>query len=336
METQRLRTRTPTERDHNTTSTTSTWFTQDYCAPEQLHDFRNATPAVDIYAIGCILHDLVKNTPRIPFQQQTAPGTIGAIIERCTDVNPTKRFKTVVALRSILLTYLADPTPHDPSLDTSNWATALAQLDTWDTERLDAFTHYLRTTLNNDHAFIYARLDDDTLTRLNDIDAERWQALAISYTDWVEHAGFDFAYCDVLIRRLETIFHLGTIDTKARAVLAAASLGSSHNRWYVMRRLLTLCGATLDDRLAQRISIDIVAAEAQDAFLMLCRKNRRQHQRISPVHRTQPPIGHRASAGSRQRGQVLHLYSPRLTSMRTQRGSRGHISPLVARPGGIS
>jgi serine/threonine protein kinase len=53
------------------TSLDSAWGTAGYCAPEQAEDFRNSTPSVDIYAFGCILHDLYGSSPRVPYQKYT-------------------------------------------------------------------------------------------------------------------------------------------------------------------------------------------------------------------------------------------------------------------------
>src|ERR1700733_7792763 len=66
------------------TSHKSSWFTLGYCAPEQYAEFGSSTPAVDIYAFGCILHDLFEKGTRVPLQRATAAGPIGAVIEKCT------------------------------------------------------------------------------------------------------------------------------------------------------------------------------------------------------------------------------------------------------------
>ena len=49
--------------------------------------FKNADKSVDIYAFGCILHDIVGTRPRIPFQVHSAKGPVGAIISRCSGRN---------------------------------------------------------------------------------------------------------------------------------------------------------------------------------------------------------------------------------------------------------
>lgn len=93
--------------------------------------------------------------------------------------------------------------------------------------------------------------------------------------------------CDVLVRRLELIQDLGDLECKARAVVAAAVLGSSHRRWYVMRRLMGMCGPHLDERTATRIAIQIRVEEVQQRFQNCAEELKRSydcyHPKISAV-----------------------------------------------------
>jgi len=104
------------------TSTNSALGTQLYCAPEQIQNFHSVQEQADIYSFGCILHDIYGDGQRVPYRKQTAPGTIGLIIEKCTDENPLKRFPNVRALRSVLLSVLAKGTKEEKaSTDTTIW-----------------------------------------------------------------------------------------------------------------------------------------------------------------------------------------------------------------------
>jgi hypothetical protein len=250
------------------TSTYSAWGTPDYCAPEQAEDFRNATPAVDIYAFGCLLHDIVVGAPRVPYRQHNATGALGYIIEKCTEVNPRRRFKSVTALRGVLLAQLSrnSDVASDPTAD--EWAIALDAVETWDLRKVEEFVRFLRKA---DDArlevwAVFRKLDEETFHVLHAKDAELWEAIAASYCERTRDS-FDFAYCDVIVRRLEVIFELGSLPAKAAAAVAAAFLGTSHNRWFVMGRLLQLCGPSLDDAIAERIAIEIEVEEAQEDFV---------------------------------------------------------------------
>jgi eukaryotic-like serine/threonine-protein kinase len=250
------------------TSMDSNWGTPAYCAPEQAIDFRGSTPAVDIFAFGCILHDIYANVPRIPYQRQTAPGAIGAVIEKCTEQRPEKRFKSIQALRGTLLTLLASASSISASPKASEWADAIKDIENWDQEKAHAFTRYIsQESASEDRYAIFTALDEDALLALYALDADLWKFVALEYCEWAESSSFSFDYCDVLVKRLELVFQTGDLECKAAAVLAAAEVARSHNRWYVMGYVLKMCGPDLADNEAQRIAIEIRAADAKHNFI---------------------------------------------------------------------
>jgi eukaryotic-like serine/threonine-protein kinase len=250
------------------TSMDSNWGTAAYCAPEQAIDFRGVTPAVDIYAFGCILHDIFANTARIPYQRQSVSGAIGSVIEKCTEQKPDKRFKNVQALRGALLTLLASASSITASPKASEWADSLKDISNWNLEKAYGFARFISQANSAEDKFaIYSSVDDDAFNALNSLDCDIWKHVAINYSDWVESTSFPFDYCDVLAKRLELIFRLGDLECKAAAVMATAELAESHNRWYVMGHVVKMCGLDIDDNEAQRIAIEILAADAAAKFL---------------------------------------------------------------------
>jgi eukaryotic-like serine/threonine-protein kinase len=249
------------------TSIDSNWGTAAYCAPEQAIDFRGSTPAVDIYAFGCILHDIYSISPRVPYQRQSAPGAIGAVIEKCTELRPEKRFKSVQALRGTLLTLLASTLSITASPRAAEWAAAIPEIQSWDLDRVHAFARFLsHASTSEDKYAVYSALDEDAIVGALELDASTWKYIVIQYSEWIEGTSFSFEYCDVLAKRLELIFQLGDLECKALAVLAAAELAVSHNRWYVMGCVVKLCGPALEDNEAQRIAIEIKAIDAAYNF----------------------------------------------------------------------
>ena len=249
------------------TSIDSNWGTAAYCAPEQSIDFRGSTPAVDIYAFGCILHDIYSNAPRVPYQRQSAPGAIGGVIEKCTEQRPEKRFKNVQALRGTLLTLLASASSITASPKAAEWAEALKAIRSWDLDRAYAFARFIsHASTSEDKYAVYSSMDEDALSLAFALDESLWKYIALQYCEWVEDTSFSFEYCDVLAKRLELIFQVGDLECKAGAVLAAAELAESHNRWYVMGYVVKLCGPNLKENEAQRIAIEIKAVDAVQSF----------------------------------------------------------------------
>jgi hypothetical protein len=103
------------------------------------------------------------------------------------------------------------------------------------------------------------------------------------YCQWIAETGFDFAFCDVLAQRLMLIFKLGDMEIKSEAALASAELARSHNRWYVMERVLHMCGPSLDDTVAERICIDIKAFAAEYNFRRCADGVSRNYSAFHPI-----------------------------------------------------
>lgn len=273
------------------TSIHSAWGTTAYCAPEQSLEFGAVTSAADIYAFGCVLHDVFVGTARIPFQRHDGPGAVGTIIEKCTEVRAQDRFRSVSALRSALLPLLAGgAATTTSSVAPTGWAKAVSGISTWSSQQFRDFVRYIADTRQkSDLSLILLDLDDEDIRRLHVLDSDLWNRFANEYCEWVELVGFEFGVCDVVVRRLEAVFELGNAEIKAKAVLAAAELGRSHNRWFVMGRVLKLCGPDLDDVLAQRIAIEIAASDAKGNFRRCAEESQRAievyHPRIAEVLR---------------------------------------------------
>lgn len=249
------------------TSTNSAWGTQMYCAPEQAQHFRTASAQADIYSFGCILHDLVAGGLRIPYQKHTCDGPLGVVIEKCTELNKHKRFKSVTSLRAVLLSILAEPLTIRPSQEAEQWVASIEDVQNWKADQFLDFVRYAREQQGTTDLWLVLKaIDEEKLRALQSVDSDMWEDLALAYCDWILRSAFSFEYCDVLVGRLECIFEIGALGTKAAAALAAAELGVSHNRWYVMRRLMAMCGKSLDGAVAKRVAIEIAVEESEDNF----------------------------------------------------------------------
>ncbi|MBX3473070.1 MAG: serine/threonine protein kinase [Planctomycetes bacterium] len=267
------------------TSMNSAWGTQQYAAPEQATGFHNVTAAADIFSFGCILHDMLGNAGRVPFSQCSCTGPVGQIIWKCTESRPTRRFRDIAALRGALLMVLATENASAPLPTVADLVTKLANVGAWDEEECAKFARAISTRESNLAFYrVFVAVDEDVLTALQVRCADTWVAVAEAYCDWVYSTNtFDFSYCDVVIGRLERIFSLGDMSVKAYAALAAARMAASHNRWYVMRRVLDLCGPQLDEGVAARLAIEVVASDAQDYFRLSASQIGREVSEFHPT-----------------------------------------------------
>lgn len=243
------------------TATGSAWGTEGYAAPEIITDFRSALSQADIFAAGCILHDLVGTTPRVPFAQSNAPGPLGPIIEKCTAREPSDRFTSVAALRSAILFQLEGAPSEDLGPEVDAWLKLLMEdcrsidQDTWTRIALS-----LETQFEVSGGWLLRAMDLDQLEAVFTIAPAVFTRIAVSFCRWVRRRkSFDFSYCDLLGARLIKIFDLGGTREKAEAAMAALILGCSHNRWSVMKQFMRMASPGIDQDLADRLAIELLA-----------------------------------------------------------------------------
>jgi len=240
------------------------WFgSERYMAPEQLTGFHTVPASADIYAFGCILHDLVGTTGRTPYQQCTAHGPLGPIIERCTHVDHGRRFQNIATLRAALHHALSRGVQTAPDATTVAWEAELNNLDTWDASKVRGLLRYFETRSGWG---LFLELDEERIEKLFHIDRETWNEIAFRYCERAGASSFDFEYCDVVVGRLEKIYELGSPPLKTASVIATAKMAADHNRWYVMRRLLLHCDPSMDATIAERLAIEIIAENVESEF----------------------------------------------------------------------
>lgn len=248
-------------------TTLAGWGTASHMAPEQVSDFKHADSRADVYAFGCILHDLATDGIRVPYAKQSCDGPLGMIVERCTEVERDRRFKDITSLRGALFTLLAEPLHLRPSVVASEWVTHLSASVEWDIIRLREFARFIsRLDDVTDKWNVFVNVDEDAIEKFYSIDTGYADAVAIEYCEWVSTRGFNFDFCDVLVQRLLKFFNHGGLDVQAKAIMSIAELGYSHNRFYVMRQLILICGPNMDVGLAKRIVFEIQAESAHEHF----------------------------------------------------------------------
>ena len=77
-----------------------------YRAPECANNFRRATALADIYSFGAILHDIFQGGSRVPHSRLTVSGPVRPIVEKCTESNSRRRYRSVARLREDLFRVL--------------------------------------------------------------------------------------------------------------------------------------------------------------------------------------------------------------------------------------
>lgn len=256
-------------------------YTEPYCSPEQRNDFHKAQAAADVYSFGCILHDIFGVLPRTPYSRQTATGPIGLIIEKCTEINPSRR-PSVKVLRGLVLEALVEVGGHCKVEDqqSEEWLKQLEGIDSWDDKTFDEFARFF-ANLNVDEravghelVWVYSlstpfltRLSAEALIRIVNRKDGVSAAIVEKYCNWVRSTAFLFHYSDSVCMRVCAIFDNGTPADKAVSYIALIELGESHNRWFVMREMLRRGSPnSVSDDLARRLSIEVKTEEVEQKF----------------------------------------------------------------------
>ncbi len=231
-----------------------------YMAPEQYTDFQNVNHQADIYSFGAILHDIFNGAPRKPYSKLSAKGSIGVIIEKCTEEQPDNRFRDVSALRGILLSKLskAEP-PKEIEEEAEEWQNEIGNFKSWNSQKLDAFVNLVEknSTLKN---VLFYEVSNEFIEHMQGVSERFWKKFVKSYLKWIKDSSFNFDYCDVLIGHVLKIYELtDDLSIMSDAVFAGAELARSHNRWYCMRKVVQMCSPKISDVFAERIAIEIHA-----------------------------------------------------------------------------
>ena len=259
----------------------TTIYTEHYCAPEQRHDFHSVKAPADIFSFGCILHDIFGDRRRTPYSRVTAAGPMGAIIEKCTETNAIRRPRIHV-LKGMVIDQLIEIGGHCKVEDkeSAEWLDRLSTIEDWKEGDFDQFARFFDSLdveeKADDHEGSWisslstpflTRLPANALIKIVERNDGLCDAILEKYCLWVRQTNFLFVFADTIATRLAAIFDNGRPEHKAMAFAAMVCLGASHNRWYVMRKALMRCDKQdLDDRLAQRLRIEIISEELKVHF----------------------------------------------------------------------
>lgn len=247
-------------------------YTEQYCAPEQRHDFHSAKPPADIYSFGCILHDIFGTTSRIPYGRCSADGAIGIIIEKCTDPIPNKR-PSIDVLRTLVIEALIEAGGLCKVVDekAEEWLARLDNIADWKDAEYEAFARFYAAlditerSPGHENAWVYSlstpfltRLSNAALISISRRNDEVADAVIGKFCEWVNTTSFLFSYSDLICTRLISIYENGSLNHKAMSFASMLRLGASHNRFYIMREALArLSPTSLPAEMSKRIKIEI-------------------------------------------------------------------------------
>lgn len=227
-----------------------------YTAPEITQDLRYASVQSDVYSLGCILHDMVGISSRVPCGEIREGGPYAAILLGCTRKDPKLRFKSARAVLDAVLSVDAAATTavaqqsidFIAALDSASPPPA----DFW--QKLADYLEY--EAADTDRREILIKLGLDRIEEMIASAPTEANRVALIFANWVFSSGFSFEFCDPLANRLEALIVSCDFEARSACLIAMLELGTSHNRWYVERKFMNLCGPNMDGNLASRVGIE--------------------------------------------------------------------------------
>lgn len=253
------------------TATNAIGGTENYSAPELTKSLKAATPQSDIYSFGAILHDIFgKNISRIPYTELSLNNPIGPIIEKCTKIQPKRRYANVKILREELYQVLTSSEIEFISSNEEAVVNLLKSKDALDDDEWDQIFMQLDDNLSCGDSIenIVAVLTLKHLDNLLENSPELYSALGRYFSEYITSQSFVFEYCDVLANKAEHFYENSGIELKSLITLALLELGTSHNRFYVEKKVKRMLSSNISDELARRIQMEIEAMQCNfDAMI---------------------------------------------------------------------
>ncbi|EHP94200.1 serine/threonine-protein kinase [Methylorubrum extorquens] len=231
-----------------------------YQAPECAINFKRATTRSDIYSFGAILHDIFSaNAKRLPHDELTVPGDLGAIVEKCTKRNGHRRYKNVEELREDLFAALNAYEFVFGSGEEEIVTGFLMKEQFPNNEEWDRIFAFLDDCEGNLRGFdnVFRALRREHIAHMNTEQSDLLAPLGKQFADYCRELSFNFDYCDVLASKAQIFFEFGDIQLKANIAVAMLVLGVDHNRWFVEHKFVEMAGHEIPNELAARIAVEI-------------------------------------------------------------------------------
>lgn len=241
-----------------TLTTTGMAKTSDlYTAPEITQDLKHASVRSDIYSLGCIVHDFVGQTTRVPCNEISESSTYGDLLRGATRKDPLRRFKSVASFREALVSIFQ--TKQDAKTEAAEAILELMRedIDNFNSDEIAKLSDFLSSSKSKDEKDIV--LNELSLDIIDKIisDGRHATFIATSFFDYVRDGSFQWEYCDTLSNRIQRFMEIGSVDLISEGTFALLYMGTNHNRWYVEEKAASYFKGNIDEKLLKRLIMEI-------------------------------------------------------------------------------
>lgn len=229
--------------------------TRYYCSPEQETDLKYVDQRTDIYSIGKMIYEAFTGSRPLVLDFNQLPAAIQYVVKMSTKENRNQRFEFVEDLKrhfNTAMDLLINDTSKDDLLSIINEINNLNELDFVFSNHdsiLDKFAHLLEGIREeeNFHETIM-KISGTSFKFLEDKYPDLCKSLIEEFITLINSQSWPFSYTDTLANHYEDIFNnINDVDTKGEILKGLLSLGTDHNRWYVMHKF---------NQLLTRIKVD--------------------------------------------------------------------------------
>jgi hypothetical protein len=177
-------------------------------------------------------------------------------LEKCTEVDPRRRFPSIAALRAALFELWRTAEFTAPSSDAESLLESIqhnpASADIW-----RELINHLDGRATEEQAPVLHAINADLLVALQGVDELLFGRLLEFLCNWASGSAFEWNYCDVVGDRLLEAYRVSPVRLKVPIVLAALELSVSHNRWHVMKQVGAMLSPAADNGLVDRFLIEM-------------------------------------------------------------------------------
>lgn len=222
--------------------------TRYYTSPEQQTDLKSVDLRTDIYSIGKMIYEAFTGNRPMPLDIVSLPPAIQYVVKKCTRQRRVERFKTVEELRrhfNMAMDLLINEPSNSDLLSIINKVNSFDELDDFSSENENIVIDLARLLgeLKEDEQLqeMVMKVSGKTFNLLEDKHPDLFIQLLMEFINSINSQGWPFSYTDTIANKYEEIFNNVTdIDSKGEILKGLLLLGTSHNRWYVMQKFITL------------------------------------------------------------------------------------------------